>query len=129
MQLKLALPKGRLLPGTAELLQKVGLGFSDYREGGRSYRLTSAEFPQVEAKIFQEKDIPVQVAVGNYDLGICGLDWVEELLVKYPSSALVKVSDLQYGEAGLWVVASKLGGISSLEELPAWEQPLRLVSE
>ena len=129
MQLKLALPKGRLLPGTADLLQKAGLDFDDYREEARSYRLVSRRFPQLKAKVFHEKDIPVQVAVGNYDLGICGLDWVEELLVKYPSSALVKVRDLGYGGASLYLVASKLGGISSIEELKAWQEPLRIVSE
>jgi ATP phosphoribosyltransferase len=79
--------------------------------------------------VFHEKDIPVQVAVGNYDLGICGLDWVEELLAKYPSSALVKVRDLGYGGASLYLVASQPGGISSLEELKARQQPLRIVSE
>jgi ATP phosphoribosyltransferase len=44
--------------------------------------------------------------VGNYDLGICGLDWVEELLVKYPSSALVKLRNMGYGEGTLYAVAS-----------------------
>ena len=43
--------------------------------------------------------------MGNYDLGICGLDWIEELLVKYPSSALVKLRNLGYGEGSIYVVA------------------------
>jgi ATP phosphoribosyltransferase len=76
------------------LLKKAGWGLNAYHEGMRSYRLKSQRFPNILSKAFHEKDIPVQVAVGNYDLGICGLDWVEELLVKYPSSALVKVRRL-----------------------------------
>ena len=52
------------------------------------------------------------MAVGNYDLGICGLDWVEELLVKYPSSAVVKVTDLGYGEGALYA-AAKSGRIAA----------------
>ena len=56
--------------------------------------------------MFHEKDIPIQIAMGNYDLGICGLDWIEELLVKYPSSDLVKVKDLAYGEGALYMAAS-----------------------
>ena len=84
-QIKVALPKGNLLSETATLLEQASWGLDQYREGTRSYRLKSQKLPNLFAKIFQEKDIPIQVAVGNYDLGICGLDWVEELLAKYPS--------------------------------------------
>jgi ATP phosphoribosyltransferase len=74
---RLALPKGKLLPATACLLSESGLAFEDYTPGTRAYRLKSSKLPYLSAKIFQEKDIPVQVAVGNYDLGLCGLDWIE----------------------------------------------------
>ena len=83
---------------TAAILEEADWGLNDYREGTRSYRLQSSRFPNISAKVFHEKDVPIQVAVGNYDLGICGLDWVEELLVKYPSSALTKLRNLGYGE-------------------------------
>ena len=45
--MKLALPKGRLQKETAELLEKAGLGLSDYNERSRSYRLGSARFPDM----------------------------------------------------------------------------------
>lgn len=129
MSIKLALPKGRFLSPTVNLLSRVDLGFSDYGNETRQYRLQSAKFPYLSAKIFQEKDIPIQVAVGNYDLGICGLDWIEELLVKYPASALVKVSSLDYGEGNVHVVASNQAGISALDELLAKQNDWRMVSE
>jgi len=93
-QVKIALPKGRLLGETATLLRRASWGLNGYTEGARLYRLKSQRFPNLSAKMFHERDVPIQVAVGNYDLGICGLDWVEELLVKYPSSPLVKVKKL-----------------------------------
>ncbi|MDP3879342.1 MAG: ATP phosphoribosyltransferase [Dehalococcoidales bacterium] len=127
--MKIALPKGRLLPGTAALLERADWGLSSYQEGMRSYRLTSLRFPDLFAKVFHEKDIPVQVAVGNYDLGICGLDWVEELLVKYPSSALVKIRKLGYGEGALYVVAARGGVVSDPEEIQGREELIRLASE
>jgi len=96
--LKLALPKGRFLLSTANLLKRVGVGIKGYSDKTRRYRLQSRRFSYLSAKVFQEKDIPIQVAIGNYDLGICGLDWVEELLARYPASALVKISSLNYGE-------------------------------
>ncbi|MBM4433396.1 MAG: ATP phosphoribosyltransferase, partial [Chloroflexi bacterium] len=127
--MKIALPKGRLLAETAALLQEAGWGINGYHEGARLYRLKSQRFPDIMAKIFQEKDIPIQVAVGNYDLGICGLDWVEELLVKYPSSALVRVKNLGYSEDALYMAASRLGTVSTLEEIGAKSDIIRIASE
>ncbi|MDY7018973.1 MAG: ATP phosphoribosyltransferase [Chloroflexota bacterium] len=114
---KFALPKGRFLPSTAQLLNELGLGFEDYNGNSRQYCLGSTRFSYLSAKVFQEKDIPIQVTIGNYDLGICGLDWIQELQIKYPASALVKVSSLNYGEGKIYVVASNEIGISNLHEL------------
>ena len=126
---KLALPKGRLLPATARLLKETELEFEDYTPGTRSYRLKSIRLPHLSAKIFQEKDIPVQVAVGNYDLGICSLGWVEELLAKYPTSAVLKIADLGYGSGNLYLVSSRYSKISSLQDLSAGLHSWRIVTE
>jgi len=127
--IKFALPKGRFLSPTASLLAEIGLGFQDYSDKTKQYRLRSASFPSLSAKILQEKDISIQVAVGNYDLGICGLDWIEEFLVKYPAGALVKISSLNYGEGGIHVVASAESGIANLNELSDGRNDYRIVSE
>ena len=89
------------------MLQSAGWELNEYTEETRYYRLESGRFPDLCAKVFQEKDIPIQVAIGNHDLGICGRDWIEELLVKYPSSALVKVKDLGYARTALYVAVSR----------------------
>lgn len=127
--IKLALPKGRFLSPTANLLKEIALDFKGYSGKTRRYRLQSARFPRLSAKIFQEKDIPTQVAIGNYDLGICGLDWIEELTAGYPASALIKISSLNYGEGGVYAVASYQMGISSIDELLARRDNWRIVSE
>jgi ATP phosphoribosyltransferase len=108
MQIKIALPKGRLLRRTAAMLQKAGWGLDEYHSKIGFYRPASQKFPDLLIRVFHEKDIPIQIAMGNYDLGICGLDWVEELLVKYPSSDLVKVKDLAYGAGTLYMAAASL---------------------
>ena len=126
--IKLALPKGRLLSPTASLLARINLGFEDYGDNARQYRLCSARFPGLSAKVLQERDISVQVAVGNYDLGVCGLDWVEEFLVKYPAGAVVKIASLNYGEGSVHVVASTQAGITSLNELSTGRS-YRIVTE
>ncbi|MDP6783726.1 MAG: ATP phosphoribosyltransferase, partial [Dehalococcoidia bacterium] len=114
--LKLALPKGRLQAASGSYLEQAGWGLEDYQPGSRSYRPTTA-FPGVEAKVFQERDIPVQVAIGNYDIGICGLDWVEELLARYPQSPLVKVIELGYGGGQLFLASSSLSPWGSAADL------------
>ena len=127
--MKLALPKGRLLHSTNIFLKKIGLELRDYDEYSRSYRPQCCNLPDLSFKIFHEKDIPVQVAVGNYDLGICGLDWAEELLAKYPSSALIKMRNLGYGKRELYPVISKSSEISSIEELKTRVETIRIATE
>ena len=121
-EIKIALPKGRLLPPTADLLEEAKLGLDGYNEETRHYRLSSTLLPYLSAKIFQEKDIAVQVAIGNYDLGICGLDWVEELLARYKASGVVKMATLSYGEGSVYAAASRQAGRAGRD---SW----RLVSE
>jgi len=128
-QIKIALPKGRLMRQTAALLQDADWGLPGYNAKARIYRLESERFPGLSAKVFHEKDVPIQVAIGNYDIGICGLDWVEELLVKYPSSAVVKVKELGYGGSCLHMAADGSAGISSEADLRSRKGRVRIASE
>ena len=129
MQFKIALPKGHLLGETSSLLSRAGWGLDDYKEGTRAYRLKSQAFPGLFAKVFQERDIPIQVAVGNYDLGICGLDWIEELLAKYPDSDLIKLRDLGYGNGSLYAAASAALAAPQLDTIKNNRNVIRLASE
>ncbi len=124
MPLKIALPKGRLLRKTAALLQKADWRLDEYHSSMGFYRPKSAKFADLLIRVFHEKDIPIQIAMGNYDLGICGLDWIEELLVKYPSSNVIKVKDLMYGQSSLYLAAAT----KSLN-LRQNGTPLRIASE
>jgi len=121
---KIALPKGRLLRKTAAMLQKAGWGLDEYTSNMGFYRPKSRKFTEPLIRVFHEKDIPVQIAMGNYDLGICCLDWIEELLVKYPSSDIVKVRDLLYGKGALYAAAA-----SPQVDLRQNGAPVRIASE
>jgi len=123
VRVKIALPKGRLLRKTAALLQKADWRIDEYHSSMGFYRPKSEKFPDLVIRIFHEKDISIQIAMGNYDLGICGLDWIEELLVKYPSSDVIKVKDLAYGQSSLYMAAYKA------LDLKQNGTPIRIASE
>ena len=128
MSLNIALPKGRLLNNTAALLERAGWELDGYNDKLRYYRLKSGKFPDIKIKVLQEKDIPIQIAVGNYDLGICGLDWTEELLVKYPSSSVIKIADLGYGDGALYAAALP-GDLADIEKLSSRKTITRIAGE
>ena len=81
----------------------------------------------VQARVFREKDIPIQIALGNYDLGICRLEWVEDLARRYPTNAIVRLRDLEIGRRSLYVAAdaARDGDIRDWAQLTG----LRIVSE
>ena len=128
MPLKLALPGGQLARQVDAVLDRAGLTVSGYADGSRSYRPNLHERDGVLLRVFREKDIPIQIALGNYQLGICGLAWVEEQLVRYPSEALVMLRPLPLPPVGLYVAAASDRGLARLAQL-AGRRGLRLVSE
>ncbi|MFZ1915396.1 MAG: ATP phosphoribosyltransferase, partial [Dehalococcoidales bacterium] len=129
MAVRIALPKGKLLVETAAFLEKAGWQLNDYSQTMRNYRLKSARFSEMLIKVFQEKDIPIQVAIGNYDLGICGLEWIEELTSKYAAAAPVKIRNLGYGKGALYIAASRTAKISAIKDLSMEPDAVRIVSE
>jgi ATP phosphoribosyltransferase len=121
---KIALPKGRLLRRTAAMLQKAGWDLDDYTSRTSYYRPKSGRFPDLLIRVFNEKDIPIQIALGNYDLGVCCLDWIEELLARYSTSDIIKVRDLGFGKGALYAAS-----VAPLEELRGNGRAVRIASE
>jgi ATP phosphoribosyltransferase len=103
--IRIALPTGDLRGDTAAVLDRVGLGLPEYGAGSRSLRFELPEARAV-ARVFREKDIPVQVAMGNYDIGICGIAWVEELAQRFPRHEVVRLRDLGFDAGELWLAAA-----------------------
>jgi ATP phosphoribosyltransferase len=126
---KIALPKGKLLEQTACFLDEIGLGFKNYSKETRLYHLEPKTRMNLSSKIFQERDIPNQVAIGNYDIGICGLDWVEELVSRYPESPVIKMANLEYAKSYLYLATSKYSRANELKRLVKNPVTLRIVSE
>jgi len=114
--IKLALPAGDLRGPVAELLNRAGLPIEGYGEGSRTYRLNARGRGDVTTRVFREKDIPVQVALGNYDLGVCSISWVKEMSARFPRQPIVPLIDLGFGRASLWAAGAQ-GHCDQLDDL------------
>jgi len=98
--LKLGIPKGSLEKATLRLFEKSGWKISI---ADRNY------FPQINdasirCSILRAQEMPVQVENGTIDVGLTGLDWIEE-----NESDVVTVSNLIYSKVSQsparWVLA------------------------
>ena len=67
--------------------------------------------------------------MGNYDLGICGLDWIQELVSKYPASGLVKIKDLGYGRIYLYLAAGSGARYSDVASIQTSSDVISIASE
>ncbi len=128
--IKLALPTGDLRAPIAELLSSLGLRVEGYGEGSRQYRLSVPGHDDIRVRVFRERDIPMQVALGNYDLGVTSLSWVTEMNVRFPQPPLVSLADLHIGRSALFACISSVGrgpspDLASVAALPI----VRIASE
>jgi ATP phosphoribosyltransferase len=104
--IRFALPTGDLRRSTAAFLAANGLGSAEYAGGSRTFRPAADDPGLVSSRVFRERDIPIQVALGNYHAGICSSAAVDELLARYPSEGIVKLSLLGFGRSTLAVVSA-----------------------
>ena len=99
MKLKIALQKqGRLADGSAELLKKCGIGFSN---GHGKLRTEAFDFP-LEIFFLRDDDIPDYVADGVADIGIVG----ENVLAEHPKAVKI-VEKLGFGQCRLSLAVPK----------------------
>jgi ATP phosphoribosyltransferase len=88
----LALPKGSLEEQTLQLFREADL---EVKRTERDYN-PAIHDPRIgKVKVLRPQEIPMYVAMGYFDLGISGLDWVRET-----GSDVVEVARLSYSKGG-----------------------------
>lgn len=107
---RLALPTGDARAAIGELLARVGIDATGYEPSSRVLR-SSSENDTLSMRIFREKDIPVQVALGNYDIGICGDAWLTEQQLRFPQQKVVRIGGLPGPRISLWLCAASESGL------------------
>ncbi len=113
---RVALPRGDLRTPVAERLAAASFIVEGYGEGSRSYRFDVNDRPGVQVRVFSDNDIPIQVAMGQFDFGIASRMWIDELLVRFPNDSIVPLRRLDI--EGETLVAAGAPG-TSLEGLAA----------
>lgn len=73
-KVRFAIPKGSLEAETFDILERAGYEIHGQE---RTYR-PAINDPQIELKILRPQEIPIFVGDGSLDLGITGLDWIQE---------------------------------------------------
>jgi ATP phosphoribosyltransferase len=112
MPLRIAIPnKGRLNEDALRLLQDIGLKI---RGAGSRTLMASAGGGRYQILFARARDIPEFVDIGACDLGITGLDLVEEYGRPVP-----RLLDLDFGRCKLVAAAPEGSPIRSLDDLPA----------
>jgi ATP phosphoribosyltransferase len=108
-KVRFAIPKGHLAEATFKTLERAGYIISGTE---RTYRPTIND-PRIDLKILRPQEIPIFVSEGLQDLGITGLDWIQET----HADAEVLL-DLEYSKVKLVVaVPNSFTKISCLSDL------------
>jgi ATP phosphoribosyltransferase len=87
-----ALPKGSLEAQTLQLFKEADL---EVKRTDRDYNPRIDDRRIGKVKILRPQEIPLYVQMGYFDLGISGLDWVQE-----SGADVVEVADLSYSKTG-----------------------------
>ena len=109
-QIKIALPsKGRISDPSVKLLERAGIGLKD---NTNRKLFSQTQDPDICVMFTRAADIPEFVADGAADLGITGLDLIEE------NEADVEIlEDLQFGSAKLVLAVPEESKINSLSDI------------
>ncbi|HLY10601.1 MAG TPA: ATP phosphoribosyltransferase [Planctomycetota bacterium] len=112
MPLKIAVPnKGRLMEETLDLLRDVGVRVP--RQTDRTL-IATTNGGKYQVLFTRAGDIPEYVEIGAADVGVTGLDLVEETGCK-----VERLLDLKYGHCKLVVAAPDASGISAVAKIPS----------
>ena len=124
----IVLPKGDVMAPLNKLFHDIKFPISHYNSQNRTYRPQIDNLP-VQAKIMAEKDIALQVAVNNYDVGFCSKTWIEEHSTKYKATNLHIFRQLQIEKRSVYCCCSASSNEQSINDFTKRKGYVTLVSE
>jgi ATP phosphoribosyltransferase len=112
--LTIAVPRGALFEGTADMLARLGLDTEELRANERKLL-----FEDIGVITMRPSDVPTYVEAGAADLGVTGKDVLLEQTAQGPGEAgreIYELLDLGFGRCTM-VLASEAGPDNALEAL------------
>ncbi len=101
MNIKIGLPKGRMIEDSIAVLKRIGLDFSSALDGSRKLRFI-APGTTAEAIVIRAVDLLTYVEYGAVDVGIIGYD-----LIKEQRRDIITELALDFGRCKLCVAGAK----------------------
>lgn len=110
MKIKIAIPsKGRISEPSINILEKAGLGLKNKN----NRKLISKTFNEnIEVMFARASDIPEFVNDGVADMGITGVDLIQE-----NEAAVIELLDLRFGQTKLVLAAPEESNIKSIKDV------------
>jgi len=105
--LTIAVPRGALLSGSLDALDRAGIDTSEVRTNDRKLL-----FAEIGVVTMRPSDVPTYVEAGAADIGITGKD----VLMEHPERQIFELADLGFGHCEM-VVASEDGPDRAAEAL------------
>ena len=127
-KISVCLPKGDAMKPLAESLERLSFPVEEYHSKNRTYRPEVRGLP-VRAKIMAEKDVAIQIGAGNYDIGFCGTDWIQEHATRYRTTRLFVFKPLGLDKKQLYVCTGLNGSLKSPDDLKKMREFVTIVSE
>ena len=104
--IRLALPDGHQQKQIIGLLETTGIRLSGY-DLGKPLRRPKVNLDGVEVTVIRPQDMPAQVALGNFDLALTGVDWLYDHLFRFPKSPVAGLLDLGIGRVRIVAVVTE----------------------
>ncbi len=104
--IRVALPRGGLRAPLAERLAAAGFAAIGYGEGSRAYRFAVEGRSRVAVRVFSDADIPIQIALGQYDLGVTSLSAIDELVTRFGHDTIAPLRALDLGSERVVLAAA-----------------------
>ncbi len=114
--IRLALPDGHQQKHVIGLFEETSLRLSDYDLGAPRMR-PRINLEGVAVSVIRPQDMPGQVAVGNFDLAITGLDWLLDHLCRFPKSPVQALLSLGIGRVRVVAVVHEEVGAETTADL------------
>lgn len=114
--IRLALPDGHQQKHVIGIFDKTTIALSGYQLGAPE-KHPGISLSGTAVTVIRPQDMPGQVAAGNFDLAVTGLDWLLDHLCRFPKSPVEALLSLGIGRVRVVAVVHEEVGADTIADL------------